>query len=77
MNPILLQFEAHVRLGPTYAARLLGIAYPTYAQYRSGRRPLPHYHQNHIQALRLLPEAALRALIEEHANGYTPPKGRA
>lgn len=72
MNTTLIDFEAHTGLGPTYAARLLGVAYPTYAQYRSGRRVLPQYHQNHIQALRLLPEASLRALIEEHANGYTP-----
>lgn len=74
MNTQLTSFEAHVRLGPTFAAKLLGVAYPTYAQYRSGRRVLPRYRLNHIQALLLLPEPALRALIEEHVNGHEAPR---
>lgn len=69
MNDTLLTFEHHTELGPTFAARLLGVAYPTYAQYRSGRRELQRYHANHIQALMLLPKAKLANLIEEHANG--------
>lgn len=68
-NTVLLDFEVRVDLGPTFAARLLGVAYPTYAQYRSGRRVLPDYHRNHIQALLALSPRALRTLIEEHANG--------
>lgn len=67
----LIAFEQHVDLGPTYAARLLGVSYSIYAQYRSGRRPLPAYHCNHIQALMLLPQRTLAALITEHANGKT------
>ena len=68
MNAILLRFEKSIGLGATYAARLLGVAYPTYAQYRSGRRELPLYHQRHIDALLRLPESELTGLIEKH--GY-------
>lgn len=69
MNETLLQFESETGLGPTYAARLLGVAYPTYAQYRSERRELPVYHQHHIEALLMLPQTSLGKLIKEHANG--------
>lgn len=69
MNATLIHFEARVKLGPTRAARLLGVAYPTYAQYRSGRRPFPSYHSNHVQALLLLAPEHLHALIQEHVNG--------
>jgi len=71
MNATLVHFEAQVRLGPTRAARLLGVAYPTYAQYRSGRRPFPTYHAHHVQALLLLAPEHLSALIKEHAHGGT------
>lgn len=74
LNTVLVEFEARVALGPTYAARLLGVAYPTYAQYRSGRRVLPDYHRNHIQALLALSPRVLRSLIEEHAYGDKPPR---
>lgn len=67
MNTILIRFEKQVDLGPTYAARLLGVAYPTYAQYRSGRRSLPQYHRNHIDALLALSPEALRRQIETYA----------
>lgn len=67
MNATLLQLEKATGLGPTYAARLLGVAYPTYAQYRSGRRPLQLYHERHIEALLLLPRATLRKLTDDHA----------
>lgn len=69
MNDTLIQFEKATGLGATFAARLLGVAYPTYAQYRSGRRPLQKYHARHIEALLLLPPKTLAKLIEEHANG--------
>lgn len=69
MNAILLCFEKSIGLGATYAARLLGVAYPTYAQYRSGRRELPLYHERHIEALLRLPVTELTGLIEKH--GYT------
>lgn len=66
MNTVLLQFEKHTRLGPTYAAELLGMAYSTYAQVRNGRRDLQSYTQRHIQALMLLPRDTLTTLISEH-----------
>lgn len=69
MNAILLRFEKSIGLGATYAARLLGVAYPTYAQYRSGRRELPLYHERHIEALLRLSDSELTGLIEKH--GYT------
>lgn len=63
MNEILLFFETETGLGSTHAARVLGVAYPTYAQYRSGRRELPTYHAYQIEALLLLPQAKLEKLI--------------
>lgn len=69
INPVLQEFERLVSLGPTFAARLIGVAYPTYAQYRSGRRELPTYHQRHIQALLALERKVLVKLIEEHVYG--------
>lgn len=43
VNQTLLDIEKQLALGPTFVARLLGVAYPTYAAYRSGARPLPRY----------------------------------
>lgn len=68
MNETLLRLEKATALGPTYAARLLGVAYPTYAQYRSGRRSLPKYHVRHIEVIMLLPVKSLHILIERHGN---------
>lgn len=70
MNTILLNLEAHTKLGPTFAAKLIGTKYPTYAQYRSGRRTLPRYHAQHIRVLMLLPADALAAIIQDHVYGY-------
>ena len=69
INPVLSSLECHTALGPTFAARLLGVAYPTYAQYRSGRRELPLYHHRHIEALIALDVSVLTQLIKEHAYG--------
>lgn len=68
-NATIAAFEAHIELGPTFAARLLGVAYPTYAQYRSGRRSLPQYHVNHIHALLGLSPVALGKQIERWVYG--------
>lgn len=67
MNPTLLRLEKAIGLGPTFAARLLGVAYVTYAQYRNGSRPLMLYHERHIEALLLLTPRALQQLIEDRA----------
>lgn len=45
MNQTLLDLEKQLGIGPTFVARLLGIAYPTYAAYRNGQRELPIYHK--------------------------------
>jgi hypothetical protein len=63
MNDLLLHFEKQTGLGPTKAARMLGVAYPTYAQYRSGRRELPLYHEFQIEVLLLLPRNLMERLI--------------
>lgn len=64
-NKTLVAFERMCGVGPTRAARVLGVAYPTYAQYRSGRRELPLYHHLHIAALKLLSKEALNATVKE------------
>ncbi len=69
MNEVLVNFERATGLGPTYAARLIGVAYVTYAQYRNGSRPLQKYHARHIEALLLLPHRDLMKLIERYAHG--------
>lgn len=68
MNETLLRLEKATALGPTHAARLLGVAYPTYAQYRSGRRSLPKYHVRHIEVIMLLSDKNLHQLIAHHVN---------
>lgn len=65
----LINFEQHTGLGPTYAARFLGVAYQTYASYRNRRRALPLYHARHIRCILLLPSAVLTKEIKEHFNG--------
>lgn len=69
MNEQLLRLEEAIGLGSTYASRLLGMQYITYAQIRNGSRPLMKYHERHIEALLLLPKATLARLIEAHAYG--------
>lgn len=76
LNPVLLELERHTALGPTYAARLMGMAYITYAQCRSGSRPLKLYHQRHVESLLALQPEALAKLIKEHAHGNIANKGR-
>ncbi len=66
MNKVLLEFEKHTQLGPTFACELLGVAYPTYNQVRNGTRDLQRYTERHIQALMLLPPEVLQQLIQEH-----------
>ena len=68
MKAILIEFEKKTQLGPTFAARLLGVSYSIYAQYRSERRELPRYHINHIRAISLLSESSLARIIREHAH---------
>lgn len=69
MNKTLISFEKKIGLGSTFAARLLGVAYPTYASYRNQSRELPLYHARHVRHLLLLQDDVLRREIEEIANG--------
>lgn len=67
-NPILVDFERRTRLGPTFAARLLGLPYVTYAQYRSRTRELKLCHVRHIEVILLLAPEVLKRLIEKDAH---------
>lgn len=69
MNAHLKRLEHHTGLGPTKAARLMGLAYVTYAQCRCGSRPLKQYHERHVEALLLLSRQHLKNLIAEHTHG--------
>ena len=69
MNQVLVAFEESVGLPPKQACLLLGIAYVTYAHYRSGLRPLPPYHVRHIATIGLLNQRQLKTLIEDVTNG--------
>jgi len=69
MNAILVEFEKRNGIGPTYAARLLGIAYPTYAAYRSDSRVLPRYHFCQIRAISFMGDADRAQYIKENAYG--------
>ncbi len=64
MNQTLVKFERYCGIGSTRAAKVLGVAYPTYAQYRSARRELPTYHEYHIKVLLMLSREALINVIE-------------
>lgn len=65
----LSEFEQHVGLPPKQACRLLGIAYVTYAHYKSGMRPFPPYHSRHIRTIMMLNRTQLRQLIAEVSDG--------
>lgn len=67
INPVILSFEKRTGLGPTFAARLLGIAYPTYAAYRNQSRKLPNYHRCHIRMSGFLDAAQLKKYVESHS----------
>ena len=68
-HPTLIDFETRTGLGPTYAARLLGIPYISYAQYRNGTRPVKTTLTYHIEVLLLLDKRVLKDRIERIANG--------
>lgn len=70
MNKTLTDFEDQTGLEPGGAARVLGVAYVTYSQYRSGMRPMKTYHEYHVQAILLLSERVRAQLIKERTNGH-------
>jgi len=70
MNPTLVSLELRAQIGPSDAARLLGVGRSTYAHYRSGLRDLPIYHIRHVEVLLLLPPATLADLTARHCDGH-------
>lgn len=68
-NPVLIYFEEQTGLGPTYAAKLLGMPYITYAQYRSNKRPWKVCHERHIEVILMLESKRRNEYIERIVNG--------
>lgn len=66
---MLTYFEEQTGLGPTLAAKLLGLPYITYAQYRSYRRPWKVCHERHIEVILMLDRKTRVAYIERITNG--------
>lgn len=69
-NPVLLDFETRTQLGPTFAARVLGIPYISYAQYRSGARKMKLSMERHIEVILLLSERARADHIRKVLDGH-------
>lgn len=63
-NP-LPAFEIHTGLTVQQAAKLLGIATPTYYQYRRSGK-MPDSVRRHVQSISLHPQPMLNKLIQEH-----------
>lgn len=68
-NPVLLDFEKRTELGPTFAARVLGTPYISYAQYRSGARAMKLSMERHIEVILLLSERARAEHIRKALHG--------
>lgn len=69
-NSILLDFEKRTNLGPTFSARVLGMPYISYAQYRSGTRPMKLALLRHIEVILLLSERARTDHIRKALDGH-------
>lgn len=69
LNKTLIAFEKHFGIGPVAAARVLRCAYSTYAQYRSGLRELPAYHEAHIELAIAPDQRSKDKIIQERING--------
>lgn len=70
-HPILVDFERRLALGPTFAARVLGLPYISYAQYRAQTRELKHFHKRHIEVILLLPKPLRDQYIGKVLDGTT------
>lgn len=68
-NESIVAFEQKTGLTAMDAHLLLGIAYCTYAHYRSGMRTLPGYHMRHMRTISMLTSSQLKTLIAEVCNG--------
>lgn len=69
-NPILVDFEKRLALGPTFVARVLGIPYISYAQLRSGTRVMKVSMLRHIEVILLLSETARAEHIRKALDGH-------
>lgn len=69
INSTLFNFERRTSLGPTFAARLLGMPYISYAQCRNGTRILKPHHIYHVEVLLLLDKETLMNRIREVCYG--------
>ncbi len=67
LNPIIVALEVHTGLGPTFAARLLGLPYVSYTQYKTGKRELKDAHIRHIELVMFLDPDQLQEWIKCHA----------
>lgn len=69
VNDALISFEEFIGLPAKQACLVLGVAYVTYAHYRSGSRGLPGYHERHIANLRKMNARQLQEIIKEVCHG--------
>lgn len=65
MVEIFDDLEKRIGLGPTKVCRVLGYPYATYAQYKNQTRKIKPYLRQHIRGIMLLPDDALKILIDE------------
>lgn len=63
-NPAIDDFERHLVRNSADCAKVLGCAYSTYMEYRSGKE-LPRAVANHIDVIFRLPLDRLHVLIQE------------
>jgi hypothetical protein len=68
LNTDLATFERFIGLPAKQACLVLGVAYVTYAHYRSGHRELPGYHAQHIKNLQKMNPRQLQEIIKEVCN---------
>lgn len=60
---LLSDLELKTKLNQTQCAKLLGIVYVTYSQYKSGYREMQNYLRYSVENLLELPQANLEMLI--------------
>lgn len=63
-NQDILTFERYSNLGPSCAAKFLGVSYSNYATWKSGNRALPRYIERHIETLYSMSEEQFRREIQ-------------
>lgn len=68
-HPVLAYFEEQTSLGPTFAAKVLGMPYISYAQYRNFSRPWKTCHERHIEVILMLEPKVRSRYIERMLNG--------